>query len=103
MKLKKANSTKKFRRKQKNFLAKMEPPKGDELYKLLWKVVDGEIRDCFRHHPNYIQFVDTKINEKNVRTSITKRIVGKFKALLETAEGPLVRTVKRRVESDILF
>lgn len=45
-----------------------------------WRIVDGAIRDTFRHHPEYLA---KGIREADVRISIAKRTVGLLTSFAE--------------------
>lgn len=44
-------------------------------YRSLWRVVDGAMRDCILHHPDY--FVPARLTD--MRRSVVKRVVGAVK------------------------
>lgn len=55
--------------------AKPIPPvKSGRHYKQLWRGVDGAVRDCFHHHPDYL--TPKGINRSTARQSIVKRVTG---------------------------
>ena len=63
-----------------------KPPKGDEIYKQLWRVVDGAVADAFAMHPDYL----TKKGQHGhtARLSIVKRVTGSVLSYAErSAEG----------------
>lgn len=41
-------------------------------YHKIWRIVDGAVRDCFKHHPDYL----TGKGHVDARTSIVKRVTG---------------------------
>lgn len=49
------------------------PPRGGAEYHQIWRVIDGAVRDCFAHHPEYIA---GNRSERVVRLSIVKRVTG---------------------------
>ena len=53
------------------------PPQkdGSPAYRQLWRLVDGEVRAMFLAHPDYLP---EKQQEKTIRISINKRVVGKI-------------------------
>ncbi len=54
-------------------------------YVQLWRVVDGAVRDCFAHHPEYIP---VGVRERTLRNSIVKRVVGaSLGYAVQTARG----------------
>lgn len=65
----------------------------DPAYRQLWRLVDGEIRSCFKAHPDYL--ADPK-RERTVRNSLTKRIVGKIQGYeAEKSRGVGLGSVER--------
>ena len=62
----------------------------DRHFLMVWKMVDGAVRDCFMHHPEYINI---KYDEFTVRLSIVKRVTGQIHGL--TRKG-----IKGRVRLD---
>ncbi len=59
-------------------MRKRNPPpstkRGGPAYRQLWRLVDGEVRDAFLSHPDYLPAPE---HELRIRNSITKRVVGK--------------------------
>lgn len=64
------------------------PPKGDEKYHQLWRLVDGAVVDALNRHPEY---VGAGIHTTAIRVSITKRVVG---ALMSFQEEGSIRVKK---------
>lgn len=63
--------------------------KDGELYRRLWRVVDGAVADALSHHPEYV----TKgISPRVVRASVNKRVVGAIVALSKE-RGPAASNV----------
>lgn len=62
-------------------LRRSRPMKKGALYRQLWTIVDGAVRDTFLHHPEYIE---TRW-KMNVRISLNKRIVGALNGCVLTA------------------
>ena len=62
----------------------MKPGKiiGDRLYRILWKAVDGAVKDVLHSHPDY--FTDKGL--RNFRTSVTKRAVGQIGSSLQASD-----------------
>lgn len=54
-------------------------------YRQLWRLVDGEVRATFDVHPEYLR---VSSEEKNVRNSITKRVVGRILSWASQKTGP---------------
>lgn len=46
---------------------------GDPVYRQVWRIVDGAVRDAFGTHPGY---VPPGLRERTVRHSIVKRVTG---------------------------
>lgn len=44
----------------------------DEIYRQLWRLVDGAVRDTFSNHPEYL----TEAGKRGAMNSIVKRVVG---------------------------
>lgn len=60
---------------RKKIKGKPYPPKGDDHFHDIWRVVDGAILDTIKHHPNYFN-TTMGVRAYNVRMSLNKRIVG---------------------------
>jgi hypothetical protein len=56
----------------------------DRRFLAVWMMVDGAVRDCFIHHPEYI---NRKYDEPAVRLSIVKRVTGQIYGLVRKHEG----------------
>ena len=59
-----------------------KPPKGNEDYKKVWKIVDGAVADALLMHPDYL--TDKGRHGRTARYSVVKRVVG---AILSYVEG----------------
>lgn len=68
-------------------MKKIKPVKAGGDYRRVWRIVDGAIRDCFTHHPDYI---DPK-KLRATRESLAKRITGALLAheAEAKAKGPI--------------
>lgn len=51
---------------------RIKPPKGDNRYRQVWRIIDGAVLDCFKHHPEYL----TENGKRAARESIVKRATG---------------------------
>lgn len=63
---------------------RLRPPKRNSLYRFVWRLVDGAVRDAFTHHPEYLA---SGAHEKDVRNSIAKRVTGAITGSLERSRG----------------
>lgn len=50
----------------------------------MWRVVDGAIRDAFRHHPDYLTTKGSKGSA--ARRSVAKRVTGAVLSYLEQSK-----------------
>jgi hypothetical protein len=57
------------------------PQKTDELYRQLYRAVDGAVLDAFVHHPEYLA---PGVNQRVVQRSIAKRVAGATASLLKS-------------------
>lgn len=53
---------------------KLKPLKKGKLYRQLWRLVDGAVRDCFDKHPDYL--TGKGHARARARNSVNKRVVG---------------------------
>lgn len=53
-------------------MKRTRPPKGNQQYRQLWRVVDGAVMDAFRMHPDYL----TSAGLRSAQKSVVKRVVG---------------------------
>ena len=67
------NSDTKIKKKKK--FKKTLPAKEGVVYRQVWRLVDGAIRETFAAHQDYLP---NGKSEKRIRNSLSKRIVGKF-------------------------
>lgn len=53
---------------------RIAPPKHDPHsdYHRIWRIVDGAVRDTFKHHPEYL----TDAGHRSAQVSIIKRVAG---------------------------
>lgn len=53
---------------------RIRPPKHDPHsdYHRIWRIVDGAVRDAFKHHPDYL----TTAGHRSAQLSIIKRVAG---------------------------
>jgi hypothetical protein len=51
------------------------PLKAGAVYRQVWRIVDGAVRDAFRQHPDYLSPCR---REAEIRRSIVKRVTGAF-------------------------
>jgi hypothetical protein len=51
-----------------------KPPKGDKIYRRLWRVVDGAVADAFKMHPDYL--TEKGRRGRAARLSVVKRVIG---------------------------
>jgi len=56
----------------------------DKDFLKIWLMVDGAVRDCFIHHPSYI---NKHYDEPSVRLSIVKRVTGQIHGLVLRHQG----------------
>jgi hypothetical protein len=49
------------------------PPKGDQSYRQIWRIVDGALVKTFMAHPEYLP---DRISARVIRNSIVKRVTG---------------------------
>lgn len=61
---------------------KTKPPKGDDLYKKIWRVVDGAVADAFMHHPDYLTQKGKSF--RAARNSVVKRVTGAMTSFVAT-------------------
>lgn len=68
-------------------LRKIKPVKPGSDYRRIWRIVDGAIRDCAKHHEDY--FDPKKL--RAARESLAKRITGALLAYEAEAKakGPI--------------
>ncbi len=53
-------------------MTRLDPMRADIAYRQLWRVIDGQIADAFRQHPDYL----TAKGKRAARRSIAKRVTG---------------------------
>lgn len=49
------------------------------VYRALWNIVDGAVRDALKNHPEYLSGT---VKERTVRESIDKRVVGALEGFI---------------------
>ena len=57
----------------------------DKDFLKIWRMVDGAVRNCFLHHPDYI---NKKYDEPSVRLSIVKRVTGQIHGMVKKRASP---------------
>lgn len=67
---------------------RLKPQKGGARYRKLWRVVDGAVFDTLNCHPEYV----SASRRAEVRSSVTKRVVGAVESFLSQDKGGRYRS-----------